>query len=141
MVKLYADEPGHEEIRQLVAIAVSQIVRVEVPAAFWRKYRIGELDSGDAQILTAEFEADYFGGETQPRFFAVGLTQRVLDAAARLCASHRLRAYDAVQLSSARVARDADATCTRFAAFDEPLRAAAAVEGFQLLPPLAPHRE
>ena len=135
LVKLYADEPDHAEIRDLVAIAVSQIVRVEVPAALWRKHRLGEVDASDAQILTAEFEADYFGGETQPRFFAVMLTQGILDAAARLCASHRLRASDAVQLSSALAARNADETCSRFAAYDESLRAAAAAEGFQLVPP------
>lgn len=134
LVKLYADEPGYEDIRPLVAIAVSQIVRVEVPAALWRKHRLGELVASDAQILTAQFEADFFGTTAKPRFLALTLTPTILDGAARLCASHGLRAYDAVQLSSALVAREADPTCTSFAAYDDALRAAAAAEGFLLLP-------
>lgn len=134
LVKLYADEPGHEEIRSLVAIAVSQIARVEVPAALWRKHRSGQLAAEDAQILTAQFEADFFGTRAEPRFVALTLTPTLLSRAARLCASHGLRAYDAVQLSSALIAREADATCTSFAAHDGVLRAAAAAEGFLLLP-------
>jgi predicted nucleic acid-binding protein len=47
---------------------------------------------------------------------------------------HGLRAYDAIQLAAARAARGAADGCTTFAAFDTTLRAAAAVEGFALLP-------
>jgi predicted nucleic acid-binding protein len=37
LVKLYADEAGYEQVRDLVSIAVAQLARVEVPAALWRK--------------------------------------------------------------------------------------------------------
>jgi predicted nucleic acid-binding protein len=53
---------------------------------------------------------------------------------ARLCAVHALRAYDAVQLACALAARDAVPECQTFAAFDRQLRAAAAAEGFALVP-------
>src|SRR5436189_114424 len=81
-------------------------------AALWRKHRLGELTASDARLLTADFEADWFGtDEEPPRFLAIALTAKVLDDAARLCTSHGLRAYGAVQLSSALAARGADETC------------------------------
>jgi uncharacterized protein len=139
LVKLYADETGHEHIRGLVSVAVTQLARVEVPAALWRKQRMGELSADDARLLTADFEADYFGTDSEsPRFAAVVATGILLDEAARLCASHGLRAYDAVQLSSALAVRRVDESCTAFAAFDRSLRTAAAAEGFALVPSSLP---
>jgi len=135
LVKLYADEAGHEQVRGMVSIAVAQLARVEVPAALWRKQRMGELSANDARLLTADFEADYFGTDAEaPRFAAVIAAGSLLDEAARLCASHGLRAYDAVQLSSALAVRRVDGSCTEFAAFDRSLRTAAATEGFELVP-------
>jgi len=135
LVKLYADEADHELIRDLGALAISQIARVEVPAALWRKQRLGELGAGDAQTLVEEFEADYFGTQGDPpRFAAVALTGGLLDSAARMCAAHGLRAYDGVQLSAATITRATDPSCTTFAAFDGMLRTAAAAEGFALFP-------
>lgn len=139
LVKLYSDEPGHDHIRRLVSVAVAQLARVEVPAALWRKQRLGELTADDARLLAADFEADYFGVDSEPpRFAAVAMTAGILDEAARLCALHGLRAYDAVQMSSAIAVRHADDSCTAFAAFDRTLRRAAAAEGFDLIPASLP---
>jgi uncharacterized protein len=135
LVKLYADEAGHDYIRGLASLAVAQLARVEVPAALWRKQRMGQLSANDARLLTTDFEADYFGTDSEPpRFAAVVATGSLLDDAVRLCAAHGLRAYDAVQLSSALAVRLADESCTAFAAFDRSLRTAAAAEGFELVP-------
>ena len=96
LVKLYADEPGHERVRELSTLVVSQLARVEVPSAIWRKQRLGELDAGAARLLTSAFEADWSGTEEErPRFSVVTPTVAVLEGAARLCAVHGLRAYDA----------------------------------------------
>ena len=134
-MKLYADEAGHEDIRVLTAFAIAELARVEVPAALWRKQRMGELSASDARLLTADFEADYFGTDAEPpRFAVVAAAGSLLDEAAKLCASHGLRAYDAVQLSTALAVRRADETCEAFAAFDRSLRTAAAAEGFNLVP-------
>lgn len=137
LVKLYADEFGHDAIRSLRAMVISQLARVEVPAALWRKQRLGEISAGDAQVLTAEFESDFYGIDRDPRFAALTVTAKLLDGAARLCTVQGLRAYDAVQLSSALTARGADPGCSSFAAFDESLRVAAAAEGFTLIPVVA----
>jgi len=116
-------------------VVVSCLARVEVPAALWRKHRIGELPAGDAAVLTAEFEADYFGDEDEAgRFAILGLPAALLDDAARLVATQGLRAYDAVQLASARAARVAEPRCATFACCDQALRSAAAAEGFALVP-------
>jgi predicted nucleic acid-binding protein len=135
LVKLYADEPGHEQVRELSHLVVSQLARVEVPSAIWRKQRLGELDGSAARLLASAFQADWSGTETEPpRFFAVAATVTVLDGAADLCAVHGLRAYDAVQLSCALAAREALPECSEFAAFDRRLRSAAAAEGFTPVP-------
>jgi predicted nucleic acid-binding protein len=139
LVKLYADEEGHDHVRGLASMAVAQLARVEVPAALWRKQRMGELSAEDARLLTADFEADYYGTGSEPgRFAVVAATGSLLAEAARLCASRGLRAYDAIQLSSAIAVRRADESCTEFAAFDRSLRTAAAAEGFELLPSAVP---
>lgn len=135
LVKLYADEAEHELIRAQEGLIASQLARVEVPSALWRKARAGDVTPEDAAVLVAAFDADYSGvGVDLPRFSAVAVTPALLDDAARLTAVHGLRAYDAVQLASARAAAAADPDCGTFAAFDDRLRRAAAVEGFQLLP-------
>jgi hypothetical protein len=135
MVKLYADEPDHHMVRELNVLVVSALARVEVPAAIWRKNRMGELDPADAGVLIAAFEADYHGSALdQPRFAVVAATAPVLEAAARLSGVHGLRAYDAVQLASAKAAAHIVPDCRTVAAFDVTLRAAAAAEGFALLP-------
>ena len=133
LVKLYADEPGASEVRALSNLVVSCLARVEVPAALWRKHRLGELPLEHASVLVASFEWDYFGGTAaEPVFAVVGATGEILDEAARSLAQHPLRAYDAVQLASALAARAADPELTTFVCFDEMLAAAARAEGFRV---------
>lgn len=141
LVKLYVPEEGSESVRGLVDLVVSQICRVEVPSAFWRKQRLGEIGVEHAATLAAAFEVDLWGsGEEPERFVVVRIDGRVLDRAARLCAQHGLRAYDAVQLASALLVRAVDPGCSAVAAFDVALRAAAGAEGFDLVPEAAPTR-
>lgn len=135
LVKLYADEQDHQLVRAQGSLVVSALARVEVPAAIWRKHRMGELDPADAAVLIAAFEADYHGtAEDQPRFGVVAATAAVLETAARLVGVHGLRAYDAIQLASAKAAAEAVPVCRTIAAFDGTLRTAAAKEGLALLP-------
>jgi predicted nucleic acid-binding protein len=134
VVKLYADELGADMVRTLAPSIISQLARVEVPAALWRKHRMGELSLDDAALLISAFEADYFGTEEEPeRFLVIGATTSILDAAAQLAGIHGLRAYDSVQLASACSALREAPDGIRFAAFDQGLRAAAAREGLQLI--------
>jgi predicted nucleic acid-binding protein len=134
-VKLYADEAGHGEIRDLGTLAVSAVARVEVPAALWRKRRLDELPDEDASLLSQAFAADFHGdGAAPPRFAVVALTAPVLEEASTLVAVHELRACDAIQLACALAARAADERCDTFACFDHALRRAAAEREFTLVP-------
>ena len=102
LVKRYSDEPQADDVRRLPHLVISQLARVEVPGALWRKHRMGELTAADAAVLVADFEADYFGDtDTSARFSVVAISAPIMDAAAHLAGVHGLRAYDAVQLASA----------------------------------------
>lgn len=136
VVKLYADEFGSDRIRAVDALYVSQLCRVELPAALWRKNRMNGLSATDARVLITEFENDLFG--EAGRLSPIRITAKILDDASSLAAVHGLRAYDAVQLASVRAARTIDAECDTFAAFDGELREAGAREGFRLLPASMP---
>jgi predicted nucleic acid-binding protein len=114
---------------------VSGIALVEVPAALWRKERTGELDPGDAGLLSWDFAVDFAGTrQEEPRFSVVSVTDLLLEDAARLVAVRGLRAYDAVQLATAVTAREVDPDCRSFACFDRKLRTAAAAHNFALVP-------
>jgi predicted nucleic acid-binding protein len=135
VVKRYADEPDADAVRPLPRLVVSQLARVEVPAALWRKHRLGELSAAHTGVLVAAFEADYFGTEEEPaRFLVVTATASILDHASRLVGVHGLRAYDAVQLASGCAVNAAVPEGATFATFDQALRGAAAAEGLTLLP-------
>lgn len=135
LVKLYVDEDGHTAMRRQRDLVIAEPAGVEVPSAFWRKHRIGELDAQDAQVLSAEFRADLFGTTTDdPRFVVVATTGVVLREAADLVARHPLRAYDAVQLSCAISVRRVEPDCGTLFTYDAGLGRAAAYEGFTVRP-------
>lgn len=95
---------------------------------------MGELAAAEAKALAAEFEADYSGTEDEPpRFASVAVTDELLENAAELVATYGLRAYDSIQLASARAARDVSADCKTLACFDSNLSDAAQAEGFELI--------
>lgn len=108
---------------------------MEIPAALWRKHRLGELSADDTALLSDAFEWEWaIGAHGGGTFHIIDLTDDILETAARSLSRHSLRAYDAVQLASAMLARAADAAQIEFACFDVELRDAALGEGFALLP-------
>lgn len=131
LVKLYSDEGDAALVRSQPVLVVSSIARVEVPAALWRKSRTGGLSIDDAGLLVDAFADDWDAGE---RLLAVAVRTPVLERAAGLVAVHGLRAYDAVQLSSALAARAADPQVEAFLGFDRRLQQAAVKEGLSALP-------
>lgn len=125
-------EPGHEAVCALESITISALARVEVPSAFWRKRRTGELGGDDAALLAAAFSADVTGADAAPRFAVVVVAGTILALAARLVARHPLRGYDAVQLASALTTAET-VPGTRFVSFDRALNEAAGAEGLAVL--------
>jgi predicted nucleic acid-binding protein len=111
-------------------VVVSDLARVEVVSALWRKLELAELTSVEAAHLVRDFEADWTG----LRFRSVQLRAAVLARAAGLSGTHRLRSLDAIQLASALTTRDVEPDCSTMVVLDERLRKAAATERFALLP-------
>ena len=135
LVKRYADEDGVEHVRTIDSVVVCAVARVEVPAAIWRKHRLGELSAAHAALLVDEFAWEWHGdADADPVFAVISLTDDVLETAALACARHGLRAYDALQLAAALTAREADDTLTSFVCFDRELADAASQEGFATRP-------
>jgi len=130
VVKLYADEEYAELVRGVEFLVVSAVARVEVPAALWRKSRMGELPVADAAVLTEAFAHDW---TCTDRFVRVAVGTALFAEAAGLVARHGLRAYDGVQLACAVAARRADPGISTVACFDRELGEAVAREGFRLL--------
>jgi uncharacterized protein len=135
LVKLYVPEPGMGVVPSIDdRPMISELTRVELPSALWRKHRLGQLSAQDASDLSTDFEADYYGEEGEPRFAVMRISDVTVSMAARLVARVDLRTGDAIQLASAIVARQVGREVTAFAAFDTRLRTAAAIEGFTLVP-------
>lgn len=130
LVKIYSDEAGAEIVRSTRLFVVSALARVEVPAAIWRKHRVGQLAAADAGVLITAFEADWH--DAAGPFLPIAAMGVVLADAAALVGTHGLRAYDAVQLASAVAARAADPDVDMVLCFDTDLSDAAAREGFGL---------
>lgn len=132
LVKLYVDEEGALAVRHAVdqaeLVATSAIAYVEARAAFARRHWEGGLSAGGHRSLTRDFERDW------SRYLTIEVAAAVIRRAARLAERHRLRAYDAVHLASARTVADRVARPFTFASWDAALARAAAREGLEPLP-------
>jgi hypothetical protein len=83
------------------------------------------LELEHAATLTGEFESDWYGHDgNRPRFVTAAMDSAILNDSAALVSLHGLRAYDAVQLSTARRVREIVEGRDRFATFDKGLRRA-----------------
>lgn len=133
LVKRYADETGSDLVQSVSEpVIASGLAAVEVPAALWRKHRIGQVSATDAQILCRRFLADISPSSPESDAVLIEVGKDILDVAIDLVARHPLRAYDAVQLASALAAARLFGRC-RFGCFDEQLNDAAVAEGLVLL--------
>ena len=136
VVKIYSEEPGSAEMRTLPLLVVSAICRVEVTSAIWKKATHGDLEEIEAQQLIRDFQADLRSVRPEATdLIAIPVTNVLLRSAAALVPIHNLKALDAIQLSSALAAREADTSCDTFACYDRTLARAAASHGFRIYSP------
>jgi predicted nucleic acid-binding protein len=124
LVKLYVDEPGSDDVRELVrrasVVATSCIAYTEARAALARRRRERILSAPESAAAKRALEADW------PAFLAIDVTPTLCREAGDLAERYRLRAYDSVHLAAfAELARSAGAQMTRFSSFDELLNRAA----------------
>jgi uncharacterized protein len=131
IVKLYANELHHEEVRAFAGVPIcTSLARVEITAAFFGKARSGEISVTVAEVLDDVFRADW----TERRFLHVAPDERIETEAARLASVYLVRGFDAVHLATAIAARRAVPESTLFVCFDKRLNTAAVSEQFELLP-------
>ncbi len=131
LVKLYAEEPGSNVVRQAVAesdlIATSLISYVEARSALARKDRSGEMARGALKRYRREFERDW------ARLHRLPIDEALVRKAGDLAEGHALRAFDALHLATADSLQAVLRAAVTFACFDTALNGAAEVHGLEPL--------
>lgn len=135
LVKRYADELHHDVVRDIdEEVVVSDVSRVEVPSALWRKHRQRELTDQRVGVLISLFEEDWSSIATgEPAFSTIAISADVLQSAVVHVGRHGLKSLDAIHLATALLAQRHLAG-VRFVCFDDQLRLAAQREGLALIP-------
>jgi predicted nucleic acid-binding protein len=123
LVKLYVEEAGSSDVRDLVAeaavVTTSIVAYAETRAAFARLRRSGELTSARFATVKRVFEGQWAA------FLALDVTAPVTREAGEFAERYALRGYDALHLASfAEIARRAGLSETRFSSFDDRLNTA-----------------
>lgn len=100
LIKLYAEEPETEEVRDAVeearAVAVSEIGYVEARSALARKEREGSFSTEEHDEAAEQLERDF-----REYYLLRSVSGVTLARAGGLTRRHALRAYDAVHLATA----------------------------------------
>ena len=124
LVKLYVDEAGGDEVRELLSsatvVTTSCLAYTEARAALARRRRERVLTAREFAAAKNAFETDW------PHYLALEVTPSLCRDAGELAERYRLRAYDSIHLAAfAEVAQAAGARATWFSSFDAPLNRAA----------------
>jgi hypothetical protein len=130
LVPLCVAETGTAAVRRLVrgGIVTWAVSAVEIAAAIERRGREGSLTDAERARAQAALR------ELAAAWTEISAPGAVRERALRLVATHPLRAADAMQLGAALVAVADHTAGHDFVCADQRLRAAAAREGFRLLP-------
>jgi predicted nucleic acid-binding protein len=130
LIALCVDEPVTGALRSLVAggMVAWSVSVVEIASAIERRTREGRLTTSQRDTARAASR------ELAAAWTEVSALDAVRDRAVRLVATHPLRAADAMQLGAALVAVADRPDGHAFVCTDDRLRAAAAREGFAVLP-------
>ena len=99
MVKVYVEEPGFQETREIVlqasSVATSLVTYVEMRSALARKLRMGEISSEQYGDFLQLFERNWLIATVVP------VSNDTVLSAGILAERHGLRALDALHLASA----------------------------------------
>ena len=124
LVKIYVDEPGTDDVYDLLAgatlVATAAIAYPESRAALARRRRERALTQTAFASAKKALEADW------PRYLIVDVTPELCGLAGELAERYRLRAYDALHLSAyAQLVQESGGGEVHFSSFDSRLNAAA----------------
>jgi len=120
LVKLYVEETGSSDVRELIAgatvVATSVVAYAETRAALSRLRRTGHLTATQFSSAKRKFEAQW------PALLSLEVTAAISREAGDFAERYALRGFDALHLASfAEVSRRAEPDGTRFSSFDERL--------------------
>lgn len=125
LVKLYVEEDFSDRMAELAeqasTIAVSRIAWVEAMAALSRRAREQARDAADIDKCKQSLR------DAWPGFAVVEVGQPLVEMAGEFADAFALRAYDSVQLASARIVKQRSTEDLLFACFDRRLQKAAAM--------------
>jgi hypothetical protein len=140
LVKRHASEQGSTWVRSLTRVKapapifIGRITAVELVSAITRRQHGGSLSAAQAGAILGHSRRHL----TQ-RYGVLELTPTLLTNAMQLARTHRLRAYDAVQLAAAlevdRLRRAAGLGSVTLVSADHQLNTAAAAEGLSVEDP------
>ncbi|MBS0407639.1 MAG: type II toxin-antitoxin system VapC family toxin [Proteobacteria bacterium] len=131
LVKLYVQEAFSDVMRVLARearmIAVSRIAWAEAMSALARRVRERPADAASIEAVRTRLRADW------PAYAVIEVTQPLVELAGDYADTFALRAYDSVQLASARTLQEGSSEVFLFACFDARLQKAARVLGMRTL--------
>jgi len=131
LVKLYIQEEFSElawaHANQATVIAVSRISWVEAMAALARRVHDRPVDAKAIDTVRNNLRTDWAS------FAKVEITQALVEMAGEYADTFALRAYDSVQLASARMVQEASNEAFCFACFDIRLQKVARALDMQTL--------
>lgn len=131
LMKRYLEEEDSRYVRSLFAdcevLVTSLLTKLEFISTVERAKRAARINSPTYRTITATFEKD-------TRVGAIGFIQisaSIIDVAARITRTRRLRPPDAIQLASALEAQPSHHSSYRFLCTDQALNEAARLEGLR----------
>ena len=132
LMKLFVEEDFSNAVRKACKaashVAVSQLAWVEMCAALSLKQRTGQIDAGTSARALAELKDEW------NRYQKLGIDQELIARAGNFAMQFGLRAYDSVQLATARFAHLQLGSSMAMCCFDNQLNVAAGKLGIPVLP-------
>jgi predicted nucleic acid-binding protein len=126
LVKLYVEEDGSDQVRQMVeegqAVATAAVAYAEARAAFARLKRERYLTAADHRRICAALDADW------ERYVVVQITEPLCRRAGDLAERRALRGFDAIHLAAYLTLSASGGVDVTFSSFDRSLNSAARAE-------------
>jgi len=132
LVKVYIQETGTRQVKNLLQsaplVGSALITKTEASAALAKAVRLNYITTPDAQKAWEKFQSDW------AFLFRIGLTENLIDWAARLAWDYGLRSYDAIHLAAALSWQQTVGEPVTLATFDKQLWETAPRTGLSIWP-------